>query len=318
MLLSRPRTGGCKMSLKSELFRGDKQLEACAVSDPAHVWERENSVGDHVTKIQHALVVLDCAMIKIKSEEISAQRYGPSTAAAVLDYKTGRSIINKAYQTSPDNIVGKMTIAKMDKEMSDREAEIPELIRRARVAAFQRCFTAFLRTGGLGPAPPPGRFDPNLAARVRARSIAIDIFGQPNPNLDDIADGIAQMRNFLASPNMPIVRALVNEKQCAFRDGFVPSNRLPVTLCANFFAVCTTDEERIRTMVHEAAHLIGVGASEGELYYLKFNCRNEDPQIAFGSPTSRERIDQADTWGKFVHCVSGQPPDKDDVIKRRT
>jgi hypothetical protein len=307
------------MSLKSELFKGDKQLEACAVSDPAHVWERENAVGDHVTKIQHALVVLDCALPKIKSEEISARRYGPSTAAAVLDYKTARSIINKAYQTSPDNIVGKMTIARMDKEMSDREAEIPELIRKARVGAFQRCFNVVIQIRGLSPAPPPGRFDPNLAARERARRIAIDIFDEPNPNLDDIGDGVAQMRDFLASPSMPLVRALVNEKECGFRDGFVSSsNRPPVTLCANFFAICTTDEQRIRTMIHEAAHLIGVGASRGELYYLKFNCLNEDPQIAFGSPMSRKRIDQADTWGKFVHCVSGQRPDKDDVISRRT
>lgn len=306
------------MGLRSELFRGDRQLEACAVSDPAHVWEREHSVGDHVTKIQHALVVLDCALTKIKGNEIAERRYGPSTAAAVLAYKSnsGRLIINRAYQTQPDNIVGKMTIARMDQEMSAREAEVPELIRKARVAAFQRCFTAFLRTGGLGPAPPAGRVDPNLAARQRARDIAVAIFDDPAVNLDDLADGIAQMRNFLASPNMPIVRAMVNEKACGFRDGFVTSNRLPVTLCATFFAICTSDEARTRTLVHEAAHLIGVGDSGGERYFLNFTCRNDPPQIVFGSPKSGKRIDDADAWAKFVHCVSGQPPDKEDNLTR--
>jgi hypothetical protein len=44
-------------------------------------------------------------------------RYGPSTADAVLTYKTTRNIVNRSYQTQADNIVGKMTIAAMDKEL---------------------------------------------------------------------------------------------------------------------------------------------------------------------------------------------------------
>ena len=43
--------------------------------------------------------------------------YGPSTAAAVLAFKTRRNIINRAYQTKADNIVGRMTIAALDAEM---------------------------------------------------------------------------------------------------------------------------------------------------------------------------------------------------------
>src|SRR5688572_32199124 len=43
----------------------------------------------------------------ISGAELSAMRYGPDTAKAVLAYKTRRRIINFNYQTKPDNIVGR-------------------------------------------------------------------------------------------------------------------------------------------------------------------------------------------------------------------
>jgi len=46
--------------------------------------------------------------------------YGKSTATAVLNFKTKRGIINHAYQTAPDNIVGKMTIRSLDESLLDR------------------------------------------------------------------------------------------------------------------------------------------------------------------------------------------------------
>lgn len=105
------------MSLVSKFFRGDSKLEACSSKDAAHVVE--GATGDHVRKIQMALFVLDGA--KIKNAEVDAKRYGPSTAAAVLSYKGKRQIINYSYQTKADNIVGKMTIASLDKEMYEYE-----------------------------------------------------------------------------------------------------------------------------------------------------------------------------------------------------
>ncbi|MFO1499173.1 MAG: hypothetical protein U1G07_12390 [Verrucomicrobiota bacterium] len=101
------------MSLQSRLFRGDPKLEAAAVSDPAHIVP--GAVGPHVGKIQTALRVLDQAMIP--ADEVRPQQYGPSTAKAVLAYKQKRAIINFNYQTQADNIVGKMTIARLDQEM---------------------------------------------------------------------------------------------------------------------------------------------------------------------------------------------------------
>jgi hypothetical protein len=97
------------MALQSQLFRGDTKLEAAAVSDPAHILP--GAKGPHVGKIQFALTELDDA--DITQDSI----YGPETAAAVLSYKQKRNIINRSFQAKADNIVGKMTIASLDREM---------------------------------------------------------------------------------------------------------------------------------------------------------------------------------------------------------
>jgi peptidoglycan hydrolase-like protein with peptidoglycan-binding domain len=101
------------MALQCKLFFGDTQLEAASRLDSAHI--KPGARGAHVGKIQQAIIELDGA--DLKQDEI----YGPATAAAVLSYKQKRNIINKAYQTKPDNIVGRLTIASLDREMFARE-----------------------------------------------------------------------------------------------------------------------------------------------------------------------------------------------------
>jgi hypothetical protein len=81
------------------------------------------ATGDHVWKIQMALILLDG--LKIDSGELAAKSYGPSTAAAVLAFKSERNIINTSYQTQADDIVGKMTIAALDKGMVQWEQQTP-------------------------------------------------------------------------------------------------------------------------------------------------------------------------------------------------
>ena len=105
------------MPLRSKLFRDDTRLQACLVSDPAHVVP--GSAGDFVGKIQRALTLIDGA--QIGAGEQSTRRYGTSTAAAVLAYKRKRNIVNRSYQTQADDIVGRMTIESLDKEMAQRE-----------------------------------------------------------------------------------------------------------------------------------------------------------------------------------------------------
>ena len=115
------------MGLQSTVFgfKGDAKLEACLVSNDAHIVASDppggrgvNDVGNHALKIQQALTTLD--RLAISPDEIRKKTYGQSTAAAVLKFKQKRSIINFSYQTQADSIVGKMTIAAMDKELANR------------------------------------------------------------------------------------------------------------------------------------------------------------------------------------------------------
>lgn len=105
------------MALLSRLFKGDVALEKCLVSNPAHV--KLGASGDHVGKIQKALILLDDA--HIAATDLLAKKYGQSTANAVLAYKQKRQIINFSYQKTADNVVGKMTIAALDREMTALE-----------------------------------------------------------------------------------------------------------------------------------------------------------------------------------------------------
>lgn len=101
------------MPLRSRLFGGDALLERCAHEDAAHV--TPGARGAHVGKIQTALFAIDG--LNVARTELEPSHYGPSTAAAVLAYKRRRSIVNRAYQTQADDIVGRMTIAALDADM---------------------------------------------------------------------------------------------------------------------------------------------------------------------------------------------------------
>jgi hypothetical protein len=109
------------MSLKSREFAGDTRLEACAVSDPAHV--TPGSCGPHVRKIQDALIKVDGAAID--AGECAQQRYGTSTAAAVTRFKTKRKLLNYAGQI--DNIVGIKTINALDAALAAAPAPTPPI-----------------------------------------------------------------------------------------------------------------------------------------------------------------------------------------------
>jgi len=105
------------MPLSSRQFKGDRRFEDCLVRPAAHVVPGER--GTHVAKIQEALTKLGAGVIS--ADEITHNFYGPTTKRAVLGFKTARKIINPAYQAKPDDIVGQMTIAALDREMFDLE-----------------------------------------------------------------------------------------------------------------------------------------------------------------------------------------------------
>ena len=108
------------MPLQSKSFRGDAKLEAAAVSNPGHIVP--GARGEHVGKIQQALMLLDGATIE--ATELEQTLNGASTANAILAYKETRDIVNRTYQTRADNIVGIMTMATLDAEMSRCEQSL--------------------------------------------------------------------------------------------------------------------------------------------------------------------------------------------------
>jgi peptidoglycan hydrolase-like protein with peptidoglycan-binding domain len=107
------------MPLQSQLFAGDPKLEKALDKHAGHV--TPGSQGEHVARIQTALFLIDG--LSVDPSELRDQFYGKSTAAAVLAYKKKRRIINFAYQTTEDNIVGKMTIAALDRDVRSEEAQ---------------------------------------------------------------------------------------------------------------------------------------------------------------------------------------------------
>jgi hypothetical protein len=111
------------MPLRSELFKDDARLQSCLVSDAAHV--TQGNVGDHVSRIQIALLRLGWG--DFDEKELSSRTYGTSTAEQVLDFKRSFDIINRKYEQTADDIVGKMTIAKLDEfiDMVDSSVEQP-------------------------------------------------------------------------------------------------------------------------------------------------------------------------------------------------
>jgi peptidoglycan hydrolase-like protein with peptidoglycan-binding domain len=105
------------MHLVSRHFRNDKRLQDCLVKDSAHV--TKDAKGEHVAKIQRALIAIEGPFLD--PAELRDKHYGASTVSAVLAYKRKRQIINRTYQSKPDGIVGKMTIASLDADMARLE-----------------------------------------------------------------------------------------------------------------------------------------------------------------------------------------------------
>lgn len=100
------------------------------------------------------------------------------------------------------------------------------------------------------------------------------------------------------------------DSACGNRGGYVRSDEKGILhLCPLFFS--SKPESRIRTLVHESAHLAYPQIYEkgGESYCIEFLCDgscSDGPQDASGK-NYPARV--ADNWSLFVHCASKQPED---------
>lgn len=108
-----------------------------------------------------------------------------STANAVLNYKQKRSIINLSYQTQADNIVGKMTVGALDRELRDKEDVSPGPLRIIPILPVGgrkvESKPPFIRTMQLA------AFEPMLRTR-QPRSISQSQLFAPLSNSFSVAD----------------------------------------------------------------------------------------------------------------------------------
>jgi len=171
-----------------------------------------------------------------------------------------------------------------------------QVIETARAVAWGRTFNALQKLQGIGPPPPPGRADPGVEQQLQARRLAIQLFGWDPPNMDQITEIVRQMM-YALTPGIKTTIAPASDPQCGNRAGYVVDHTPPIVLCPAFFS--SSAEEQARTMVHEAAHIAGIGTPSGESYCGIYDC-----QTNCGGFTA------ADTWSHYIHCLSGQTPDK--------
>ena len=172
-----------------------------------------------------------------------------------------------------------------------------DIIEEARAAAYLRVQIANQRIQGVGPAGPT---DPDLAAHERqleARRLAQVLFNWADPNMRQVEEIVGKMLTALA-PGSSVKQAAASDPNCA---GLVPAyvigNKPPIVLCPRWFSM--SPEDRIRNMVHEAAHVAGIGQPKSEGYCVAFTC-----EAVCGSGFTA-----ADAWSQYVHCLSGRPAD---------
>lgn len=99
------------------------RIQACADNHASHIAFGQR--GLYVSWIKEALqhVILPTYPQYIPTPDNSPHDvYGPATRHCVLQYKQINHIVNREYQTEPDDIIGIMTIRALDWHMAYREA----------------------------------------------------------------------------------------------------------------------------------------------------------------------------------------------------
>lgn len=188
--------------LRSDLFKDDKKLEACATTPSAHIVKGSPS-GRHIARIHEALEKLRPRGPAVSAAEKASMVYGETTAAAVLNYKTTHvpPIVNTAYESKPDDKFGQMTVKAMDDDLAGGPAPRNKVVDQAfadsraalRKALFQ---LTELRTqiNAL-----PGAADPAFGAAMaklllqQARNIAVvgkRLLIVPDPNSKEFRDAL--------------------------------------------------------------------------------------------------------------------------------
>jgi hypothetical protein len=172
-----------------------------------------------------------------------------------------------------------------------------DIIEEARAAAYLRVQIANQRIQGVGPAGPTDSRVAALEWQLEARRLAQVLLNWADPNMRQVEEIVGKMLTALR-PGSSVVQAAASDPHCAgLVPGYVIGNKPPIVLCPRFFSM--SPEDRVRNMVHESAHVAGIGQPKGESYCIEFDCKNACPGD----------FNTADSWAHYVNCLSGKPPD---------
>jgi hypothetical protein len=128
---------------------------------------------------------------------------------------------------------------------------------------------------------------------------AFEALVEADTDFDQVLEITEKIRDRVSSPSLRVVCASSADSNCSVRDAYVVGTEPPIHLCPTYFKT-SSPEQRIRGLIHESAHLVGITqGDEPESYCPVFDC-----EITCGG------FYAADAWSHFVHCVSGQPADK--------
>lgn len=164
-----------------------------------------------------------------------------------------------------------------------------DFITNARRRAAHRVSIAYLRVNGTSL-----HFDRHEQLQTVRGLIAPDIV-----NLEQVANILSRMHSILMGGT---ITAGPEIDACSSWAAYVIGNRVPIHLCSRFFNL--SEEQQVRTLIHESAHAVGIGEMEGESYFPYYDC----------SPSTDDNWSVADAWARYINCNSGQTPDEGEAV----
>ena len=164
-----------------------------------------------------------------------------------------------------------------------------DFITSARRRAAHRVSIAYLRVNGTSL-----YFDRHEQLQTVRGLIAPDIV-----NLEQIADILSRMHSILMGGTINVGPEI---DACSSWAAYVIGNRVPIHLCSRFFNL--SEEQQVRTLIHESAHAVGIGEMEGETYFPYYDC----------APSTDDNWAVADAWSRYINCNSGQTPDEGEPV----
>lgn len=162
---------------------------------------------------------------------------------------------------------------------------------RAQRAAFSRAFTAWTEITAVDTSDEEMR----KLEQFQAKFIAKELFDVESPPMEEIADVMGTLKSKLGGKGIAFVCAATDDPYCSRRAAYVSDSRPPIHICPGFLD--RSEEERIRTMVHEAAHLTRFqGVFIGE--QVESYCGLMTCGFSCGG------YDTADSWSHLALCLA--------------